>query len=152
MATLDDRLAALAAMSPAEVQANWIRTFRTTPPAVGHRLLALAIAHRWQEQALGGLSSRHKRELARLGERFAKTGEIDADAGSMLKVGTRLVREWHGQVHQVLICERGYEYRDRSYGSLSQIAREITGTSWSGPRFFGLKRRTKVTGGETAHG
>jgi hypothetical protein len=100
----------------------------------------------------GGLPVRHARELARLGVRFARTGEVDADAASSLKVGTRLVREWGGEVHQVLICESGYEYRNRSYGSLSQIARDITGTSWSGPRFFGIKRRTKSAVGETARG
>ena len=78
----------------------------------------------------------------RLGVRYAKTGDVGADVAATLKVGTRLVRDWGGVPHQVLIREDGYLYGERVYGSLSKIARDITGTSWSGPRFFGLVRRT----------
>ena len=139
MSQLGDQLAALATMSPAQLRGEWLQQFRTPAPAVGHRLLALAIAHRVQEKAMGGLASEHVRELARLGKRYAATGEVEADATATLKVGTRLVREWRGTPHQVLIRDDGYGYRDRVYGSLSQIARDITGTNWSGPRFFGLR-------------
>jgi hypothetical protein len=142
MAKLDDKLAALATMSPAQLRGEWLQTFRTAAPAVGHRLLALAIAHRLQAQAMGGLSAAHAGELARLGARYAKTGEVGADAAASLKVGSRLVRDWGGVPHQVLIREDGYAYGERVYRSLSHIAREITGANWSGPRFFGLVRRT----------
>ena len=58
-----------------------------------------------------------------------------------IKPGTRLVRDWGGATHHVLVEERGFTYRDQRYGSLSEIVSTITGTKWSGPRFFGLTRR-----------
>lgn len=58
-----------------------------------------------------------------------------------LKPRTRIVREWNGRLLCVLVTEGGFSFEDRSYGSLSEIAREVTGAHWSGPRFFGLKRR-----------
>ena len=152
MAKLDGRLAALATMSPAQLRGEWLQTFRTAAPAVGYRLLALAIAHRLQVQARGGLSAAHAGELARLGARYARTGDVGADATATLKVGTRLVRDWGGVPHQVLIREDGFLYGDRVYRSLSQIARAITGAHWSGPRFFGLARRTSAARAGGANG
>jgi len=61
----------------------------------------------------------------------------------MLKPGAHLVREWHGNTYRVLVLEDGFEYGGHQYPTLSKIAREITGTHWSGPRFFGLKRPSK---------
>jgi len=58
-----------------------------------------------------------------------------------LKPGTRLVRRWHDKVHTVTVLCEGFEFEERHYSSLTQIARQITGAAWSGPRFFGLKRR-----------
>jgi hypothetical protein len=59
-----------------------------------------------------------------------------------LPEGTTLVRTWHGHRHEVCVLEHGkrFQYRDTEYSSLSEIAREITGARWSGPRFFGLKK------------
>jgi hypothetical protein len=59
-----------------------------------------------------------------------------------LKPGVTLVREWHGRTHTVLVREDGFEYQDQRCASLTQIARQITGAHWSGPRFFGLQRVT----------
>ena len=95
---------------------------------------------------MGGLGAHHRGELARLAARYARTGEVEVDGAAALKVGTRLVRDWQGTTHQVLIQDGGYLYRDKPYRSLSQVARAITGTSWSGSRFFGLRRRTKRNG------
>lgn len=55
--------------------------------------------------------------------------------------GSRLVREWQGKTYEVTILEKGYRWQDRQYRSLSRIAQEITGTKWSGPRFFGLDKK-----------
>ena len=63
-------------------------------------------------------------------------------AAARLTAGTRLMREWRGNLHQVDVLADSYEYQDKSYGSLSEIAKLITGTKWSGPRFFGLKGKT----------
>lgn len=59
-----------------------------------------------------------------------------------LKTGTRLVRSWNGKSYHVLVCDDGFEFNERHYTSLSHIAREITNAHWSGPRFFGLKKRS----------
>lgn len=141
MSRLDDRLTALATLSPAQLRGEWLGVFKTPVPRIGPTLTALAIAHRLQEKAFGGLSGVHARELAKLGARYARTGEIEADRAATLKVGTRLVRDWRGESHHVLIGDDGYQYRDRRYRSLTQIARVITGTGWSGPRYFGLNTR-----------
>jgi hypothetical protein len=53
--------------------------------------------------------------------------------------GTRLVREWQGTVYEVTVLDEGYSWEGRIYPNLTRIAMEITGTKWSGPRFFGLK-------------
>ena len=148
MSRLDDRLAALATMSPAHLRGEWRQSFRAPPPAVGPSLLALGIAYRLQEKEIGGLSSAHVREMARLAKQAAK-GTLSVEPAASLKVGSRLVRDWHGEPHQVLIRDDGFVYRDKLYRSLTPIARDITGSNWSGPRFFGLKgaRATGRTSG-----
>lgn len=55
--------------------------------------------------------------------------------------GTRLIREWHGTIHEVMVLDRGYFWNGRTYRSLTRITREITGTNWSGPRFFGMRSK-----------
>lgn len=134
-----DRLDALPTMTLAQLRAEWLSVYRTPTPNLGKRLLALAIAHRLQEKTMGRLANEHARELSRMASKLEKDGTLEVDAGAKLKVGSRLVRDWHGSPHQVLIRDDGFVYRDRVYGSLSQIAQEITGAKWSGPRFFGLK-------------
>ena len=136
--SLDDRLARVATLKQADLRSEYSRTFGTMAPELGRKLLALALAHRYQEKAMGALSAASKRELTRLSAQLDRDGEIASDVASSFKIGTRLVRNWHGVSHHVLICEEGYQYNDRHYRSLSQIAREITGAAWSGPRFFGL--------------
>lgn len=144
MTRLDERLSALATMSPAQLRGEWVQVIKTEPPAVGRTLLSLAVAHRLQEKALGGMPSAQARVLARLGAQFARTGDIGTDAAATLKTGSRLVRDWQGECHHVLICDDGYRYRDQHFRSLSEIARTITGARWSGPRFFGLMGRSKA--------
>ena len=118
----------------------WRRLFKQAPPNRLRRDVMIPIlAHKIQEDAYGGLSAEHRRRL----KHFASRPEADhAAAGSFrpgLQAGTRLVREWKGQIHTVQVGDRGYEYKGRRWASLSKIAREITGTRWSGPLFFGLK-------------
>jgi hypothetical protein len=86
-----------------------------------------------QVRQFGGLSPAEKRVLAGLAQ--AKPGPIPG----ALKSGTRLYRSWQGVTHEVLVIEGGFSWRGTSYSSLSEVARAITGTRWSGPRFFGVK-------------
>jgi hypothetical protein len=147
--TLEEELAALATMSPAQLRERWQRVYREPPPPFAPDLLARGIAYRLQEQVYGKLSTATRREIERLQRLFEKTGEVVTEACATTKPGTVLVREWKQEQHHVLILEDGYLYRDRRYSSLSQIANEITGARWSGPKFFGL-RRGKAAAGKAA--
>lgn len=139
---LDQELAALATMSLAQLRDKWQRVYRESPPPFTPDLLARGIAYRLQERAYGKLPASCRREIERLQRQFEKTGEVATEACATTKVGTVLVREWKQKQHHVLILDDGYFYQERRYGSLSQIACEITGAHWSGPRFFGLRRGT----------
>ena len=136
--TIAQRLAAVAAMSSAQKKAEWHRRTGTpAPPAFGSGLLARALAHEVQIKSLGGGLT--KAELRRMAQLTRKDERVRGGAASGTAIpGTCLSRTWHGEVHSVVVLEGGYEYRGARYGSLSEIARLITGTQWSGPRFFGL--------------
>jgi hypothetical protein len=102
-------------------------------------LLIRAIAWRLQEEVCGGLSNSARRQLARHAQELRSSGSISISSSADLKPGTKLIREWQGRVHEVVIVEDGYVWSGKRYRSLSQIARIITGTRWSGPRFFGTR-------------
>lgn len=142
-ATLDNYLAALAAMSPALLRREWQRVCKSVPPDAGPTFLRLGIAHKLQTRRHMDLDQSALKEIAQLGHALDRDGTLTTEPSATIKPGTRLVREWHGTTHQVLILEKGYIYRDRPYTSLTQIAWEITGARWSGPRFFGLATRTR---------
>ncbi len=111
-------------------------------------LLVLAIAWKLQEKVYGGLTAAQKRKLAGIAEDLRKNGDLSAGPAIRMKPGLKLVREWRGETHTVLVLEDGFEWNGQRRRSLSTIAREITGTRWSGPRFFGLKPRPIPFGGE----
>jgi hypothetical protein len=97
------------------------------------------LAYRIQEQAYGSLSATSERQLRQLEAAVAGNLNLKTSSAPKIQPGTRLVREWQNQVHLVNVEAKGYEYRGARYHSLSEIARLITGTRWSGPLFFGLK-------------
>lgn len=136
--SIEQRVGAIAAMSSAEKKAEWHRRIGTVAPAgFGSGLLARALANEIQTKALGGGLT--KAELKRLMQLNRKDERVRGGvAAGEVKPGTWLSRTWHGEVHQVVVLEGSYEYRGARYRSLSEIARLITGTQWSGPRFFGL--------------
>ena len=145
MPELKDRLAGLATMSPSQLRAEWQRLVRQPPPPVSPDLLRREIAYRLQEAASGGLTRQASRELKDIRRRIVQ-GSSPLPASTLrLKPGTRLLKTWRGKTYTVLIGDAGFIFNDRLYPSLSPIAQEITGTPWSGPRFFGLlsKRVTK---------
>jgi hypothetical protein len=110
------------------------------PKGLTRDIIARMIAYRVQEEAFGGLD----RETAKLLDRLAR-GE-KPELSRRLKAGTVLVREYKGERHTVTIVPDGFLWRDKTYSSLSIIARTITGTAWNGPRFFGLRVATKAEG------
>jgi hypothetical protein len=135
---LEAKLASLTTMGAAALRSEWRITFDTpAPPGFNRDLLARAIAHKLQEKAHGGLPLRHARQLETA--TAAKLSGKSAAQECRPKTGTRLSRVWHGVGHHVIVLDDGYEYENQRYASLSVIARQITGASWSGPRFFGLR-------------
>ena len=143
MRDLDNQLATLATMSPAQLRSEWLSLYKAPAPPLTADLLARGIAWRLQERAHGGLSKSTLREVEQLRRQFER-GRAARVSDGRIKPGTRLVRDWGGKSHHVLILESGYLYQDRRYASLSQVARDITGARWSGPRFFGLMAHSRV--------
>ncbi len=111
------------------------------PPNIPLRLLRLLYAQRVREQAYGGIPDWVFQEFDRVlvQHRMPKIEKQVDCVRSRLSVGTRLVREWNGKTISVEVREEGYLCGDKLYGSLSEIARVVTGVRWSGPRFFGLR-------------
>jgi hypothetical protein len=128
----------LKTMPPAQLRAAWREQYRSPAPDIAPDLLRRGVAYKMQERRFGKLASFTRRELDRIVTRLEQDGEAGNVRPAKLKPGTRLIRSWHGTVHQVLVLADGFEYEGRSYRSLSQVARAITGAHWSGPRFFGL--------------
>jgi hypothetical protein len=137
------RLAALKTMPMPELKAQWRALFETEPPQFNRRALENRLGYKMQELAHGGLKPETIRRLAILGEQYDSdniaTRRIRHDAKPVS--GTRLVREYRGVEHTVTVLADGYEWQGRPYGSLSAIARAITGTRWNGLVFFGIKRQ-----------
>ncbi len=123
-------------MSKDQLRVRWQELFKKpVPDALTKDLLARMITYRIQEQAFGGLD----RKTEKLLESYA-SGK-PASPPHYLKPGTVLVREYQGARHTVTIAGGGYLWNDKKYPSLSTIAKEITGTAWNGPRFFGLREK-----------
>jgi hypothetical protein len=93
-----------------------------------------------QELVYGGLSKATQRRFIALTKELQTKGSIVSDPGPRARPGARLVRDWRGRTHTVVVTEDGFEYAGKTYSSLSKIAQAITGAHWSGPRFFGLNR------------
>jgi hypothetical protein len=134
VAKVEEQLARLTTLSSAELKADWRRLTGTPLPRVSPSLLRLALAWELQARAHGGLSRETSRTLDQLASAKTKTSAVSP--------GMRLVREWAGKAHVVTIGEdRAIRWNNREYRSLSEVARAITGTRWSGPAFFGLKKK-----------
>jgi hypothetical protein len=119
-----------------DLRTLWRTTLRSSPPpAFTKDLIARFICWHIQEQALGGLDP----DTAKLMDGLARSGKPGAERPRRLKPGTVLVREYQGERHTVTVVTGGYLWREATYASLSPIARAITGTAWSGPRFFGAR-------------
>jgi hypothetical protein len=143
---LEEEIASLPALSKAELLTRWRERLKQAPPShLNKPILVPLLAYRLQEQACGRLKPAYKRRLRELAESFDQnsSGSKSISSSARIKPGTRLIRQWDGQTHQVTVAEEGFEYKGERYKSLSEIARLITGTRWSGPLFFGLKQSEK---------
>lgn len=120
---------------------RWLKTFGNPPPARSSRdLLELGISWHIQSKKFGGLDRATRERIADLVADFqsGRTPGITPRRPG-LKPGVALVREWNGRTFQVQVLEKGFLYDQKVWGSLSEIAREITGARWNGPKFFGLR-------------
>src|SRR5712671_4799835 len=106
---------------------------RAAPPGIRRELMVPLLAYKIQENACGGLKPSIRSQLRRIARDLEKsTGSAEIRIQHKLKAGTRIFREWRGDIHEVVVTKAGYEYRGVGYHSLSEIARKITGTRWSG--------------------
>ena len=149
-AEVDAEICELVGQSTCDLRLTWRRLYRTAPPpGLSRDLLIRALANQLQERAHGGPTAALRRRLQTLVGEFEKGGAFSGP-GSVLKTGTTLVRQWRGHTHTVLVREDGFDYEGQRYRSLTVIAERITGAHWSGPRFFGLTKRTGASVGAEA--
>jgi Protein of unknown function (DUF2924) len=166
MASVDDEIDRLEGLSIFELRTLWRRHWKKPPPMrLSKDMLIRGVAWKLQEQVFGGIGKPELRKLTVLAKAAAEqslaggSDEIGNAASTgpaaqynrspttsvpttiTLREGNRLVREWNGTTHTVLVLASGFEWQGRQYRSLSQIAEAITGAHWSGPRFFGLTKR-----------
>lgn len=143
---LAEKLEDVQQMPIRDLRAAWAKTYRRPPPSsLTKDLMARMLTHRLQERALGSLDKASRQHLAKL-------AAGNGDAVGPLKSGSVIVREHDGILHQVVIVPDGYLWNGETYSSLSTIASKITGTSWNGPRFFGLRGKEIIDIGNTAGG
>jgi Protein of unknown function (DUF2924) len=151
MASITEQLEALSSSTPARLRAEWRRVFRKDAPPHSPDLMIRAIAWRLQSRTHGDLPSLARQRLVRLADQLVRRDGAGLITAPPLAPGTRLVRKWNERTIEVIVLESGYLFDDRHFTSLSQIARHVTGTQWSGPRFFGLKKSRKLRG-DRGHG
>ena len=138
--TLEQRLDAIPKLPESQLAEAWAALFGRPPPrGISRRLLELAAAYQAQANVYGGLRQSTRRKLIDAARRRATaTEKPERKPRVALSPGTRLVRDWHGRICTVEVTEQGFLYAGQRYGSLSAVARTITGARWSGRRFFGL--------------
>ena len=138
------KLSELSTAGWAELVAIWTATLGKPPAALrtSRELLASALAWQLQERKFGGLSAATKgklRVLARAHQRKKRSAQLPA-ASTNLRPGSVISKQWRGAQHVVMVLADGFQHQGTVYASLSQLAREITGTRWNGPAFFGLRQ------------
>ena len=152
---LDQAIANLTQLNTKQLQYRWREIFKGEPPLkMREGFLRLAIAYRLQERALGGLSASANRKLDRHADDMAKSrlaitqglavrGTLPVGSKAPAP-GSRLMREWNGTTEIVDVVDAGYFWRGKPYRTLSAVAVAITGTKWSGPKFFGLQQASSI--------
>jgi hypothetical protein len=140
---IEVRIKTLQALDVIALREEWRRLRGTSPPRLSRDLMLRAVAYALQIRAFGELADSTVKKLeASIGQ----VGEVIPPAEQPRRdfsAGARLVREWHGRTHSVEVLRQGFLFEGKVYRSLSEIARFITGSHWSGPRFFGLTKKRR---------
>jgi len=137
------QISQLPELAMSDIKSLWQRLFNAANPTHNRQFLERRIAYKLQEiefrKVDPGLLDRNKRRI----ENFIETGKVKTrDPDYRPVAGTMLTREYQGKEYRIIASADGnYDFEGRTYQSLSHIARDITGTRWSGPLFFGLKVR-----------
>lgn len=130
---------ALSALKLNELRQAWRGQFgEEAPPLRSRGLLLRAFIYRLETKLFGGMKPHLRKRMTELADRFAVEPDYDPSPRVAPRAGSALVRDWNGQRHLVLVTTEGFQYLDRTYASLTQVAKAITGIHQSGPRFFGL--------------
>jgi hypothetical protein len=144
---VEGEIAALEALDTRALRDRWLALYcKDPPPKFRANLLRLGIAYRLQERTFGGLQPRTVRLLGKLAadlrdERVSRSDNSRTRPGPSrptLSIGSQLLREWNGSTEIVDVTSDGFRWKGREYRTLSAVAVAITGTKWSGPKFFGL--------------
>ncbi|MBX2807820.1 MAG: DUF2924 domain-containing protein [Cellvibrionaceae bacterium] len=136
------KVAALPTLKNDDIKTLWQELFDEPAPRKKRDYLIPRLAWRIQELAYGGLTDEAQERINQL----IRSKEPIKPSSNRIRrpaIGTKLIREYQGVEHHVTVARNGFEYQNRTYRSLSHVAREITGTRWSGPLFFGLNRSGK---------
>lgn len=145
-------LESLDTLSTDELKAELSKLSGKPPPIAGGReFLTMAVAWHIQAREFGGLKPAIRRKLESLTKAYEQGTKSQLLTPSVrFRPGTAIVKEWRGKTYNVTVLPDGFEYAGKTHRSLSQIAREITGTRWNGPAFFGIRKPKTAEG--TAHG
>jgi hypothetical protein len=139
----------LAVLPIAQLRIRYSEVFRADPPkAFGPDLLRRSIAYRIQKRAYGGLPASTQRLLDQLVKAAIAKPNGRLVLPRRIKPGSELVRTWKGTNYRVMVMANGFAHDGRTFASLSEIASEITGTNWNGPRFFGLRSASDRDGAD----
>ena len=139
--TIKDLIQSLPTLPKERLFEIWNEEFGRPAGKLRPEIMLPILAFRIQEKAYGGLSLQTQKQLREIALSVSPKRCQQHEARERFKPGTRLVREWKGKRHEVVLTEDGYEYQGEKYTSLSPIACKITGTHWSGPAFFGTRKK-----------
>lgn len=137
------KLTELETLSGPELRQVWSDLTRNSKiSGLRRELMIPLLAYKIQERVYGGLPLKVARELRKIGGSLRSGNKIKRPSHNRFQPGTRLIRQWGGETHEVTLNSDGYEYRGELFSNLSEIARKITGVRRSGPAFFGTKIAT----------
>jgi hypothetical protein len=140
MTDITEQIQQLPSLRRDQLISIWNQHFHAPPPkTLRKELMVSLLSYRIQEKAFGGLSLQARNRLKQIAAGLAKGPRSTKQVVSP-EEGTRILRQWHGEMHEVRCTDEGLFYRGEQYSSLSKIAFVITGTKWSGPAFFGVKK------------
>lgn len=141
--SLEDELSSLIELPIRKLREIWRERVNEEPPAIRSReTMVRLLAWHVQVAAYGGLDRASQRKLAEIATILERDGTYQPKTRRDLSAGLVITREWRGVTHKIIVTGNGFQHQGKNFKSLSSVARAITGTRWSGPRFFGLGDRT----------